>query len=164
LLKHIHPPSHRARPAVVLGAMLRSVLGFVVACFAASATMVSFVMTPAEIAGGDSSRLPAAGVLMLLSAIDSARFAALFALAAVLIGERRSIRSWAYYALAGIAIALAGFLAQYANTAGGQLNPVDSYALIAFLTAGVVGGIVYWLCAGRLAGDAPSRTRPRDGA
>jgi hypothetical protein len=145
----------------MLGAMLRGVFGFIVACFAAAAAMVGFVTTPAEIAGGDPNKLAAAGVLTLLTAIDSARFAALFALIASLIGEWRSIRGWIYYAVAGIAIAIAGFMAQYANAFEGQPALVDNYVLTAFLTAGFVGGVVYWLFAGRLAGHPGNgRTRP----
>ena len=131
--------------------MLRDAFGFIVACFAAAATMVGFVATPAEFAHGDHT-LAAAGALTLLTAIDSARFTALFALIAASAAEWRSIRGWIYYAVAGIAIATAGFTAQYASASGGQPALVDNYVLTAFLTAGFVGGIVYWLCAGRRAG------------
>jgi hypothetical protein len=161
LLKHTSHPSYRARPAsgrfAMLGAVLRGVGGFIVACFAAGAAMVGFVTTPAEIAGGDPNTLAAAGVLTLLTAIDSARFAALFALIAASIGEWGSIRGWIYYAAAGIAIAITGFMVQYANAAGGQPALVDNYALTAFLTAGLVGGSVYWLFAGRRAGHPGNR-------
>jgi hypothetical protein len=156
LLKHVPHPSYRARPAsgrfAVLGAILRDMGGFIVACFAASVAMVGFVTTPAQIVGGEPNALAAAGVLTLLTAIDSARFAALFALIAALIGEWRGIRGWIFYATAGITVAMAGFIAQFANAAAGQPALVDNYALTAFLTAGFVGGFVYWLCAGRLAG------------
>ncbi|HZA01318.1 MAG TPA: hypothetical protein VE665_03460 [Hyphomicrobiaceae bacterium] len=159
MLKDIPHPSHQARPAAVLGAMLRGMIGFIVACFAAGAAMVSFVVTPAEIASADPDKLIGAGLLTLLTAIDSARFAALFGLIVALIGERRSIRSGNYYAVAGVAIALAGFLGQYATAARGQPSLVDNYALTAFLTAGFVGGFVYWLCAGRLAGAPATDAR-----
>jgi hypothetical protein len=132
--------------------MLRDVLGFIMACFAAAATMVGFVATPAEIAHGDPNTLAAAGALTLLTAIESARFAAPFALIAASTAEWRGIRGWMYYAIAGIAIAIAGFAAQYASASAGQPALVDNYVLTAFLTAGFVGGIVYWLFAGRLAG------------
>jgi hypothetical protein len=150
-------PSHRARPAAVFGVIVRDVFGFIVACFAAGAALVSFVMTPAEIVSANPDKLLAAAVLTLLTAVDSARFAALLGLIVAWIGERRSIRGGNYYAFAGMAIALAGFLAQYAT--GSQPSPVDNYALTAFLTAGFVGGFVYWLCAGRLAGAPATHAR-----
>jgi hypothetical protein len=151
-------PANR-RAFALLGAMLRVVVGFVLACLAASAAMVGFVITPVELASGDAERLAAVGVLTLLTATDSARFTAPFALFAAALGEWRSIRGWVYYTVAGISVAIAGFLALYANAAAGQPTIVDLYALAAFLTAGLVGGFVYWLCAGRWAG-IPTGERP----
>jgi hypothetical protein len=136
----------------MVGAMLRAVFGFILACLAAGATMVGFVVTPVEIAGGNTERLAAAGALTLLTATDCARFATPLALIAAAIAEWRSIRNWIFYAAAGIAIAMAGFLALYLNSAAGQPAFADIYALTAFLTAGIAGGFVYWLVAGRLAG------------
>jgi hypothetical protein len=147
----------------MLRAIVRVGLGFFLACLAAGAVMTGFVMTPTDIAGGDPDKLAAAGVLTLLSAIHSARFAAPFALIATVIGEWRSIRGWNYYAIVGIPIALAGFMAQYANAPAGEPAIADIYALGAFLTAGFAGGLVYWAFAGRLAGE-PGGSRLRPGA
>jgi hypothetical protein len=156
VLKHAPHPSRRAAPAggrsALLGVVLRDVFGFIMACFAAAAALVGFVVTPAEIARGDPDKLAAAGALTLLTAIDSARFAALFALIASSTAEWWGIRGWIYYAVAGIATATAGFTAQNASASGGQPALVNNYVLTAYLTAGFVGGIVYWLFAGRLAG------------
>ena len=147
----------------MLGAMLRVGFGFILACLSAGAVMTGFVVTPPDIASGDPDKLAAAGVLTLLSAIDSARFAAPFALIATVIGERRTIRGWIYYAIVGIAIAFAGFVTQYAKAPASEPAIADSYALAAFLAAGFVGGVVFWGLAGRFAGD-PGGSRLQPGA
>jgi hypothetical protein len=146
-------PRTAGRRFTMLGGILRAGFGFILACLAAGAVMTGFVVTPSDIAGGDPDRLTAAGALTLLSAIHSARFAAPFALIAAVIGEWRSIRGWIYYAIVGIAIAFAGFLAHYVNAPAGEPATADIYALAAFLAAGFAGGFVYWAFAGRLAGN-----------
>jgi hypothetical protein len=147
----------------MIGVFVRVGFGFILACLAAGAVMTGFVVTPADIASGDPDRLTAAGVLTLLSAIHSARFAAPFALIAAVIGEWRSIRGWIYYAIVGVAIAFAGFVVHYANAPASEPAIADSYALAAFLAAGFAGGFVYWAFAGRLAGD-PGGSRLQPGA
>jgi hypothetical protein len=142
----------------MLGVMLivRVVLGFAIAAIAAGLTMVLFVTTPVELATspGDADALGAAALLALAVATHAAVFSAPFALVAVAVGERRSIRSWVYYALAGIAIASLGFLAQYSSEVEGPATIFNAYALVAFLTTGLVAGIVFWLLCGRYAGAA----------
>jgi hypothetical protein len=76
-------------------------------------------------------------------------FAALPALLGVVVGERRGISGWGYYALVGIAIAALGFLTQHVTETPGQATILHNYALTAFLTAGLAGGFVYWLLSGR---------------
>jgi hypothetical protein len=138
--------------------LIRTLFGFAMACLAAALVQVLFVVTPAEIAGlkptDMADRLSSAGVLVLLAATHTAVFAAPFWLLLAAFGEWLAIRSWIYYALAGIAIAMAGFTAQYASETG-SLTIVNDYALRAFLAAGFAAGIVYWLTAGRSAGRRP---------
>ena len=88
-----------------------------------------------------------------MAATHSAVFSAPFALVAAAIGEWQSIRSWVYYALAGIAISIAGFIALYSGETSGPNSIVNQYATIAYLCSGLVGGWVYWLVSGRMAGD-----------
>jgi len=52
----------------------------------------------------------------------------------------------------GILIAFAGFGVEYLNEVGGQPSIVNTYAARAFLAVGFLGGIAYWLVAGRRAG------------
>jgi hypothetical protein len=143
--------------------LLRVLFGFIVACLVAGAVTVAFVVTPADIAslpaGAQSEHLANAGVLALLAATHSAIFAFPFAMLANGIGEMWHIRSWLYYAVVGLLIGAGGFVAYYANEVVGQPSIFNSYALTAFLTIGTIGGLAYWLVAGRRAGgkraDAP---------
>jgi hypothetical protein len=138
----------------MFASMLRILLGFIIACIVAGAIMVGFVQGD-EMMTDDAVKLSDAAELSLLVGTHQAIFAAPFALVAAAIGEWQSIRNWAYYGLAGIAIAAAGFIAQYASEEGGDLSILNQYGLTAFLVAGFLGGLAYWLVAGRLSGDAP---------
>ena len=97
--------------------LLRVLFGFIVACLVAGVVTVAFVVTPADIAAlpaeAQTERLGNAGVLSLLVATHSAIFALPFALIAIVIAELSRVRSWIYYVLVGIAIALGGFAAEY---------------------------------------------------
>ena len=140
----------------MIGGLFRVLFGFIVACLVAGAATVAFVITPADIATLPAElrpdRLSSAGTLSLLAATHSAIFAAPFALIALVIAEVRCIRSWVYYAFVGILIAFLGFGAEYLNEAGGQPSIVNSYAMRAYLAVGFLGGIAYWLAAGRRSG------------
>jgi len=140
----------------MLGTLFRVLFGFIIACLVAGVAVVAFVITPADIATLPAElrweRLGSAGVLSLLAATHAAIFAFPFALVAVAIGEGLSIRSWIYYVLVGIAIALAGFGAHYMVEVGSEPTIVNDYAVRAFLTLGFFGGLAYWIAAGRRAG------------
>ena len=140
----------------MIGGLLRVVFGFIVACLVAGAATVAFVITPVDIATLPAElrpdRLSSAGTLSLLAATHSAIFAFPFASIAIAIAEWRCIRSWVYYAIVGILIAFGGFGAEYLNEVGGQPSIVNAYAMRAFLAVGFLGGVAYWLAAGRRAG------------
>src|SRR6185295_5432105 len=113
--------------------LLRVLFGFIIACFVAGVVTVAFVVTPADLANlpaeAQPERLGNAGVLALLAATHSAIFAFPFAAIAIGIGEIWRLRSWIYYAIAGLAIALGGFAAEYLNEVDGQPSIVNTYAL-----------------------------------
>ena len=133
--------------------VLRVLAGFILACLASAFIQLGFA-TPNEILTDDPNKLSWSFEQALLAATHSAVFSAPFALVAAAISEWQSIRSWVYYALAGIAIAIAGFISLYSSESGiGTTTIVNNYALAAFLCAGLVGGLVYWVIAGRNAGD-----------
>jgi hypothetical protein len=129
--------------------IFRVLLGFLAASIAAGLTLVLFVYTPAELVHFPSDRLWEVGLLSLAVATHSAKFAAPLALVFAIIGEGRKISSWTYYVLASLFIAAIGFLAQHYAESIGQPTILNNYALIAFLTTGVVAGWVYWLFSGR---------------
>jgi hypothetical protein len=147
----------------------RIVLGFVLAWLASGIAIVLFVYTPAELASDvlgapadvGLERLSSAGILSLAAATHHAVFSTVFALIAVLFAEWRGIGSAIYYALAGIVIALIGFLAQYASESGDP-GIVNAYALTAFIVTGLVGGLIYWLFSGRHARRHPEAKAPSD--
>ncbi len=140
----------------MFGRIINVFLSFILACLAAGLTKVLFATTPSELAGlpADVAADKMAKVVdwTLSSGAINAIFAAPFALVAAAIGEWRRLQNWIYYALTGVAISLIGFLSHYSNENPGAPTIVNNYALTAFLTAGFVGGLVYWLFAGRSAG------------
>jgi hypothetical protein len=100
-----------------------------------------------------ADELTALAILLLRTATQLARFAFPFALVVAVIGEWQGVRSSIFYALSGISISVAGFIAQYSSESAGQATIVNNYALGAYLSSGLAGGIVYWMCAGRRAGS-----------
>ena len=137
--------------------IIKVLISFLLACLAVGLTKVLFATTPSVLASlpPDEAADKLAKVVEsgIFAGVQSAMFAAPFALVTAAIGEWRRLRDWVYYAASGVAIALIGFLAQYSGEAQGAPTIVNNYALGAFLTAGFVGGLVYWLFAGRLAGQ-----------
>jgi len=131
----------------------RILAGYVLACVAFGVVLAAFVFTPAEIVASEAAagRLSMAGTQALLSATQVAIFAAPLAVVAAIVAEWCRISAWLYYAVVGIVIAILGFLAQYASELQGQPTIVNNYALTAFLTGGLVSGLVYWIVAGRRA-------------
>lgn len=134
-----------------LGAVLRVLIGFAVACLAAGFVQVLFAVTPAELVVAGDERLGEAATWGLLSATQIAVFSAPFAVLAALISEWQGIRSFAYHAIVAMAIAVAGFGLIHVTEAPNEASIVNSYAMAAYLTSGFVGGLAYWLFAGRWA-------------
>ncbi len=141
--------------------LLLILFGFVAAMLAAAVCEVLFAMPPAELAAMDQAarteRLIEMGGLVLRAATQSAIFSAGFAGFAIFIAEWQQLRDWLYYAIIGGLIALGGFLAQYASENAAEPTIWNNYALAAFMTSGGVGGLIYWMFAGRHAGR---RRRP----
>ena len=142
--------------------LARVAFGFALASIAAGLVTVMFVDTPVDVLAQPASRLPQTASqtldLALLTATHSAIFAAAFVLIAAGLGEWLSIRSLPFYLIAGMGIALLGFIAQFSSEVAGQPTILNNYALKAFLTAGFFGGFVYWLASGQFAGRAPDVT------
>ncbi len=137
----------------MIKSVFRVLVAFALACIAGALVQLGFA-TPNDVLTDDPDRLSWSVEQVLLAATHAAVFSAPFALVAAAIGEWQSIRSWVYYALAGIAIAIAGFIALYSGETNGPNSIVNQYATIAYLCSGLAGGWVYWLVSGRNAGDA----------
>ncbi len=141
----------------MITSVLRVLIGFALACIAGALIQLGFA-TPNDVLTDDPDRLSWSLEQVLLAATHSAVFSAPFALVAAAIGEWQSIRGWVYYALAGIAISIAGFIALYSGETNGPNSIVNQYATVAYLCSGLAGGWVYWLISGRNAGDAVEAT------
>jgi protein-S-isoprenylcysteine O-methyltransferase Ste14 len=137
----------------MLGRIFRVVSGFFIACLAAALAKVMFAFA------GEMQRLPSELVADRLAlafpiATHMAIFSAPMALILLAFAEGQRWRGWLPYAAIGIGIALVGFFAQYTSETGQEgwsvLN--DAYLLTTFVSAGLAGGLAYWLTAGRLAG------------
>lgn len=136
----------------MFAALFRILFGLISAAIVAGCVQVMFALTPAELAvAGPDRWLIAAGW-----AADTAVFSLVFAAPLVLLigifGEVVRVRSFAFYILAGIFVALAGFAALYSSEGPADPTLANSYAIATYLTTGFVSGLVYWLVAGRFAG------------
>lgn len=137
------------------------IVGYAVASVAASAflnvvTLAWFGFTPEE------TRLVAAS-----SFVFSIPFVALFlaylafvpSALAILAGELFSKRDWLFYALAGAVVAaIATGFARSGVESG--MATTDMRFTLAAIASGMVGGIGYWLVAGRTAGSWRSPLEP----
>src|SRR5262245_4257124 len=132
---------------------VRIPFGFVLASFAAAATLVSFVYVPGDWVGlradlnGD--RFSEAAYFAIVITPWVALAASVPAAVGVTFAEMRKIAGSTFYVLAGIAIAALGFLLQHLSEAPRGASVFQAYLLIAFLTSGLVGGFVYWVVSGR---------------
>ncbi len=140
----------------MFGASVRMLFGFVLACLAAGFTQVMFAFGTGEFGSGDPNRISVMLRLIASAATQSAVFSAAFALISAVVAEWQDIRGWLYHAVAGVAIAGAGFAAQYSSEAPGAPSVFNNYATVAYLVTGLVAGSVYWLFAGRHAGSRGS--------
>lgn len=145
----------------MIASFLRSIFGFVLACLAAAATKVAFVITPLDILalepGAGLEQLARAGVLMLAVATHSAIFAAPLAAIVIILAHKRQIRGWPYYVFSGLLISLLGFATLFITEAAGYPTIGNAYAAAAYTFSGMIGGYVYWAVSGRRAGGKQQR-------
>lgn len=134
-----------------LGGLLRVVVGFVLACLAAGAVQVLFAVTPAELIDAGTDYWSQGGLWVLESATILGIFALPFVVPSIILSEWLGVRSFAYHGFIGIAIAIGGFGAITMGESPDTPSIINSYAMAAFLTTGLVGGFIYWLFAGRFA-------------
>lgn len=132
--------------------ILRVLFGFAMACLAAGLTKVLFAVGPRDLLSNNPDAI--LGVLLLAAQFATvfAVFAGLFALLAAVISEWQGLRGMVFHALVGLGIAVAGFCAQFLGEAPGGPSVFNNYGMGAYAVTGLVGGFVYWIFAGRLAG------------
>jgi hypothetical protein len=130
-------------------------LGFLIAIMAAGIVLAIGVVAP-DFSGIDSD--PIERVMFFASAFLADSYggatALLPALAAIVLAEIAHMRNVLYYGFVGALIALAAFYSvdlsdALENTT--DIAPVGHGLMLAAI-AGIVGGLVYWLIAGRNSG------------
>ncbi|MER8518502.1 hypothetical protein NKI48_01650 [Mesorhizobium sp. M0644] len=92
-------------------------------------------------------------------ALFVAYFAFMPAAVAILVSEILGRRDWLFYALAGAAVA-AVFLGFVRQTKDANFEITNTSVMLAVIGCGMVGGIFYWLSAGRSAGSWRRIGRP----
>ncbi|MER8658903.1 hypothetical protein [Mesorhizobium sp. M0847] len=128
--------------------------GYVVASLAASAFLN--VLFLASLGYAPEHAHPTATASLYFSIPFVALFVAYFAFMpaaiVILISEILSRRDWLFYALAGgiVAAVFLGFVHQNADI---NFDVTEPRAIAAVIGCGMVGGIFYWLSAGRWAGS-----------
>ncbi|MET3579180.1 uncharacterized membrane-anchored protein YitT (DUF2179 family) [Mesorhizobium robiniae] len=129
-------------------------IGYGVASLAASAFLN--IMFLASLGLMTDETQPAAQASLWFSVPFVALFVAYFAFMpaaiAILVSEILGRRDWLFYALAGAAVA-AVFLGFAFQTADANFEITDPRVAAAVIGCGMVGGIFYWLSAGRSAGS-----------
>ncbi|MCF6123505.1 hypothetical protein EN904_14655 [Mesorhizobium sp. M7A.F.Ca.CA.001.07.2.1] len=128
--------------------------GYAIASLAASAFLN--ILFLASLGYAPEQAQPAVTASLYFSIPFVALFVAYFALMpaciVILLAEILGRRDWLYYALAGAAVA--GVFLGLADHSGDTAFTVrDTSAIMAVIGGGMVGGIFYWLSAGRWAGS-----------
>ncbi|QKC94151.1 hypothetical protein [Mesorhizobium sp. NZP2298] len=137
--------------------------GYAVASLAASAFLN--ILFLASLGYAPQHAQPVATASLYFSIPFVALFVAYFAFMpaaiVILVAEILGRRDWLYYALAGAVVA-AAFLGLVDHAQESIFAVTDTSAIMAVIGGGMVGGIFYWLSAGRWAGswwkdrDAPT--------
>ncbi|MFA5952410.1 MAG: hypothetical protein WC807_19250 [Hyphomicrobium sp.] len=134
--------------------LARALIGLAAAAFAAAVVQVAFALA----GGGSTAALSTAAELprlVMLVWLHTLVFSIALALPLIAVAHLLAVRSWTLCAACGIAVALAGFMTQYASEGRGS-TILNAYALAAFVTAGLAGGTAYWLAAVCRAKKTPS--------
>jgi hypothetical protein len=139
--------------------------GYVIASLAASAFLN--ILFLASLGYTPEHAHPTATASLYFSIPFVALFVAYFAFMpaaiVIIVSEIFSRRDWLFYALAGAVVA-AVFLGFVHRTADANFDVTNTSAVLAVVGCGMVGGIFYWLSAGRWAGSwrqaAPTSSAP----
>ncbi|MDB5565975.1 MAG: hypothetical protein JWP84_2541 [Tardiphaga sp.] len=138
----------------LVGRLFVIFFAFCLACFVAGAIVVLAILFP-EISAIDAGGIDpnAINIILGFGFIFVSGFALLPAIVVVAITEAFSIRSVLAYALGGAAVGLACYLGLVPfDTDTMRFDGIVRRHLEVMTGAGIVGGLIYWLIAGRNAG------------
>jgi hypothetical protein len=139
----------------LLGRIIVIVFALIVASMAAGVALAIGIVAP-DWASMESD--PVERVSFFIVAFFASSFGGVVAMAPafvlVVVGEALRIRSFIYYGVAGALVGVASYFGsnisvQLENTT--DISPVG-HALQLTAAAGIIGGVTYWLIAGRKAG------------
>ncbi|MDB5617711.1 hypothetical protein [Tardiphaga sp.] len=138
----------------LIGRLFVVFFAFCVACLIAGAIVVVAILFPEisaiDVAGIDPNAI---NVILGFGFIFVSGFALLPAIIVVAITETFSIRSVLAYALGGAAVGLACYLGLVPfDTDAMRFDGIVRRHLEVVTGAGIVGGLIYWMIAGRNAG------------
>lgn len=137
------------------------VIGYAVAALVASAFLHLLVLGAAGFRPDETTDIFVGSLFFSIpfTALFVGYFAFVPAGIAILAGEVFGLRGWSFYALAGAGVGLAvAVLIWQSSTdgmeiaAGGEAFFATPRFLATLVASGMVGGLGYWLCAGRSAG------------
>ena len=142
-------------------------VGYVVAALAASAFMHLLFLGAAGFRPGEAPSVVAGSLFFSIpfTALFIGYFAFAPSVVMILVSEVFGRRGWLFYALAGAAVgfAVVALFWQSSGVLDGQA-PMDgdpefgtSRFVGMMIGSGIVGGLAYWLCAGRWAGSWRTR-------
>jgi hypothetical protein len=129
-------------------------IGYLVASLAASAFLNILFLAALGLAPDQVHPTATASLYFSIPfvALFVAYFAFMPAAVVILIAELLGRRDWLFYALGGAVIALA-FLGFVHRVGDANFDVTETNARLAVIGCGMVGGIFYWLSAGRWAGS-----------
>jgi len=138
----------------LIGRLFVIAFAFVVACFVAGAIVVVAILFPEvsaiDVAGIDPNAL---NIILGFGFIFVSGFALLPAVVVVAVTELFNVRGVLAYAIGGAVVGLACYLGLVPfDTDTMQFNGIVRRHLEVVTGAGIVGGLIYWLIAGRNAG------------
>ncbi len=151
----------------MVGQLFLILLGYAVSVMAASAFVHLIFLGSAGFGPADAPWLVMGSIIFSIPfvALFIAYFAFIPAAIAIGIAEVIGARDWLYYAIAGAVVGIcviglfwysapAPILFDDTPPPAPNREPLDNpYVLLAVIGGGMLGGIFYWLVAGRLAGD-----------
>jgi len=159
-----------SRVLLYIGRFAVILIGYVAAALAASGFLHLLLLGSAGFPPDEAHAVVMGSLFFSIpfTALFIGYFAFLPSVAAILIGEIFGQRNWLFHALAGAAVGLAVVVLFWQSAiwpdSSYQTGIEPAYSTSRFvgmiIGSGIVGGLAYWLCAGRFAGNWRSAGEP----